>query len=368
MNGEQDMTESAGDHSETDGLSREEKRARRLRRIQSAAVLLFVVPLLFLPLLWGVCDYLYVYRIPKGTTVVDDSAVREYAPCFDFIFRKRIGEKYWPYLYYRRYIVSDGATEIRYGAFTGKKMRGVRLPDTLTRIESGSFASCTELREIDWPESVTEMDDAMFINCLKLNRVRLPEGLKTVGVRSFENCVSLKKIEIPDSVVTVENTLFLDCASLCEVKLSARLRIIEPAMFKNCTALKKLEIPDGVMRVGFDAFSGCAELEEIDLPEVEVIGENAFANCTALKKVVLSRNVRQIEPHAFSGCAALKTIAFPVGAEAVNSRAFRRCFGLKNVEFRWSTSGGRPVSVGSTDFLGVVPPEEPDDPSVSPEK
>ena len=334
MNGEQDMTEATDSHSEADGMSREEKLERRLRRIRFVAVLVVAFALFLLPL-WSAYDYLFVYRIPKGTTVIDISVVEEHSPWFDYFFKDRRYEKYWPYLYYRHYIVPEGATEILYGAFTGKKMRSVSLPDSLKRIENGSFVACTELREIDWPESLTEMEGYMFVNCEKLSRVRLPAGLRIVGPCSFEYC-----------------------SSLCEVKLPAKLVRIEPCLFVNCTGLRKIEIPDGVKDVGHEAFSGCTGLEEIAAPDAERIGDAAFENCAALKKVVLSRNVREIGPHVFSGCTALKTIAFSDGEQAVNYRAFRKCVGLKNVKFQWSTPGGNQAIIGYRDFMGTVPPED----------
>ena len=67
-------------------------------------------------------------------------------------------------------------TEIGYGAFRGKPIRSITIPDTVTEIGFDAFADCESLSEI-----------------------MLPDGLKYIGWSAFSGCTALTAITIPEN-------------------------------------------------------------------------------------------------------------------------------------------------------------------------
>ena len=404
-----DATEN--NHPETDGMSREEKRERRIRQLKHAAVGLFVVYALLM-LVWGAYDYAFVFRVSKGIKVVDGSAVRDHAPIFDHFFTNAKYEKLRPYLHYRHYVIPDGAEELKSSAFLGKNLRSVRIPDSVTKLDSGIFSGCVELEEVDLPDSVTEIRRKMFLNNHNLTRVRLPAGAKAIMDEAFRNCSGLREIVIPDGVEKIGSRAFFNCAALERVVIPESVKDIGPQAFYGCSSLRRLEIPDTVEHISGAAFRKCASLEEIRLPAgmvlarterrarpaerrttsgglsgyapdipytipanpdienslfedctslkkvvipegVRSIGVSSFARCTGLEEIILPESLQLICRNAFYGCTSLKKIVIPEGVVEIDTQAFADCTSLADVEFRSSS-----VNVSRTSFLGtLVPPE-----------
>ena len=370
------MTEEINSISETDGQTREEKRERRMREIRYFAVLLLIVFALAL-LAWGAYDYTYVCRIrlPGGTTIVDEKAVRTHAALFDYFFPPtgRTGihgggtpapkppNKYvlklQPYLTYRHYVIPEGATEIGSFAFKDNKlMRTVRLSDTVTKINVGAFMRCPELRKVVMSDSVTEIAQYAFPNCARLEDIRLPDSLKIIGSSAFAGCSNLREIEIPEGVeklglgafsgtgilrarisdgarpLKINNSVFAHCLELREAEISGRVSELNWGMFYECASLEKVVLHDGV-RVIQPAFGGCTNLKEINFPpSVEFIADEAFKGCVGLTRIDLSSCRRvSVSDESFSGCTGLEQVMLPDNTEYIGDAAFLGCVNLREI-------------------------------------
>jgi len=88
------------------------------------------------------------------------------------------------------------------------------------------------------PNSVTEIGNCVFIDCIELRSVTLPANLKKINIGTFFNCANLTDITIPGSVTEIGT-----------------------AAFKNCVKLTISAIPNSVPKLGFGAFDGCIGLE-----------------------------------------------------------------------------------------------------------
>lgn len=178
----------------------------------------------------------------------------------------------------------------------------VHLPTTLKGIESGAFAGCNDLHEID-----------------------LPEELKTIGRLAFSRA-GLTAVQIPDHVEEIREELFLQCEELGSVHLGARVRAIDVSCFRDCGKLKKISIspenehflvrdglllnntgdvliycppkvagkdysiPPYIREIGTGAFSECWDLEKITIPEtVQKIGDRVFPQENWYKQPALSQ-------------------------------------------------------------------------------
>ena len=56
------------------------------------------------------------------------------------------------------------------------------------------------IEEIEIPENITKIPSGIFNSCINLKRVILPKSITKIEDWSFENCSSLKEIEYQGSV------------------------------------------------------------------------------------------------------------------------------------------------------------------------
>ncbi|MCR5160113.1 MAG: leucine-rich repeat protein [Prevotella sp.] len=101
------------------------------------------------------------------------------------------------------------------GAFQGTKITKITLP-SVTSIPAGTFADCTELKEVVLTEGTETIGAACFANCTQLKTVNIPTSVKDLGCETdygyqsyvFGNCTSLKAIDIPAGVTRLANGVF----------------------------------------------------------------------------------------------------------------------------------------------------------------
>ena len=207
------------------------------------------------------------------------------------------------------------------------------------------------------------------------------ESIKTVKITSgdnirseaFENCTELTNVEIPDSVVSIGDNAFSgcnrllynengnsyylgnignDCAALIKVNdtsitsytINAKTKVIYGSAFNNCNSLTSITVDEsntnyasqdgilynkdktefiyipaaiqgavtianGVTSVRDRAFSGRSGLTSITIPgSVRSIGFGAFSNCSGLTSITISSGVTSIGHEAFYYCNNLTCI------------------------------------------------------------
>ena len=145
-----------------------------------------------------------------------------------------------------KYMGSDAVVVIPY-KINGKKV---------TKLRGEAFSYCDSVKNVIIPESVTDISYA-FYRCKNLRSVNIPSGVYEIDDHAFEDCNSLESIEIPNGVTYI---------SWCA--------------FKNCSSLKCISIPRGVTGIGDHTFMGCISLKTIELPvSLKRIGSFVFDGC-----------------------------------------------------------------------------------------
>ena len=182
------------------------------------------------------------------------------------------------------------------------------IPDNVTRISSGAFADCYNLKQIVFPGKLKKIEDGAFKMCKSLEEIDLSSSkLKEMGCEVFSGCSVLKKAALPDTLETIPSLAFAGCTSLSEIRLPGKLKRIESS-----------------------AFCGCAKLETVNIPApVETIGNNAFEKCTSLQRLDLSHSrLNHISPYTFTECLNLQEILLPNGLTTIQEGAFKDCINL----------------------------------------
>ena len=185
-------------------------------------------------------------------------------------------------------------TQIPQAAFFYKNLVGeLRIPNTVTSIQSKAFYSCTGLTgNLVIPNSVKEIGGDAFYKCKGFNgTLTLSSNLKTIGGCAFQGCTGFTgSLTLPNSVTTIGNAAFRACGSFTNLELSNALSVIPYQAFWGCTSLSgNLVIPNSVKEIGICAFYECS-------------GFNGT--------LTLSNNLKVIGDRVFSGCNKIKTIKF----------------------------------------------------------
>ena len=144
------------------------------------------------------------------------------------------------------------------------------------------------LRNLGIPETITEMGDYQFYNCINLTGITLSNAIQTIGQYAFAGCTNLATVTLSSSAKTIGQYAFANCAKLNSISIPASVETINNHAFDGCTNLATVTLSSSVKTIGQYAFANCSKLEAITIPaSVETINHYAFNGCSALTKVVL---------------------------------------------------------------------------------
>ena len=171
--------------------------------------------------------------------------------------------------------VSEDGTEVTLGTLVenGLVRRGVAGAEENTTITKAIVG-----------EGITTLYDRTFRRFYALETVVLPSTLTTIGEAGsgvFQSCTALKNIVIPESVTVLGKGTFLECSSLESINIPAGVTRIEENALR-ATGLVSVEFHEGVTYFGAQAFRDCKQLKKvvINAPEF-TIESNCFGSMAA---------------------------------------------------------------------------------------
>lgn len=140
-----------------------------------------------------------------------------------------------------------------------------------------NLGSPKDLTSIIITNGIITISDYAFYGCTNLKEVNLPNSLKYIGSNAFIGCKFLKRIILPIGIETINDYAFGDCISLKEVNFPNTLQEIGVAAFSGCNALEKIIFHNGIKTIEDYVFYGCNNLKEVYLPKgIETIGDSVF--------------------------------------------------------------------------------------------
>lgn len=243
----------------------------------------------------------------------------------------------------------SGLQTIGQGAFSDcTALTNIILPNSLTVMGEQAFYLCSSLESIDIPDQLTEIPSNAFQGCTKLAIVDFGQ-VKCIGMRAFTE-TGLTQLELPNTVEQIGDSAFSECLNLSYAVLPDSVTQMGEYLFEKCSALENVQLPAGIKLIESATFLNCANLQSIQIPEgVDTIESDAFLGCTALTSVLLPSTLKAIEEDAFFRCTALKSVILPEGVATVGKRAFGNCFNLASV-----TVNGSTTSFGDNVLEGVA--------------
>ena len=150
---------------------------------------------------------------------------------------------------------------IRSGAFYGcEQLEAVELPANLNTIGSYAFRG-SGLTTIEIPNNVVKINSLTFANCSQLSSVTIPSSVTEIEEGAFSYCDNLKALTIPGSVKEINNCFF--CSGLQSVTLSEGTETIDYSAFRGCRSLTSVTLPRSMLRIKNFAFEQCDELKDV---------------------------------------------------------------------------------------------------------
>ena len=154
-----------------------------------------------------------------------------------------------------------------------REVRDVVIPYGAKRIPDSMFYSCTGLEHVEIPDTVEEIGDHAFAECVKLKNIpwRRLKRLKKIGISAFENCKELKSVYLPGSLKELGGAAFGGCEKVETVVFGKGFRIgkLPDHCFRGCSSLMKIRLPEAVQEAGTSAFLECPVTPEISAPDGE---------------------------------------------------------------------------------------------------
>ena len=185
-----------------------------------------------------------------------------------------------------------------------------------------------------------------FFGCTKLKNITFPNTLTDIGRAAFWNCKSLEEIDFPESVTVLNPAVFTTCRSLKRISFGKNLKYIEPGSFMQCTSLDNIEISDDnpyfkaegstvYTKDGETLLAHAGSAESFAIPQgVKTIANSAFWYCENPKTISLPASLKTIEKEVFYG-SALTKVSIPKSVENIGDMAFGFCYSLDTVNVKW---------------------------------
>jgi len=178
---------------------------------------------------------------------------------------------------------------------------------TFTCIGNNTFYSCTSLTNITIPDSVTEIDRAVFDDTAWL--WNQPDGLIYAGkvVYDYKGTMPANtSIVLLDGTKGIAGYAFGNCYNLINITIPDSVTNIGDATFNNCNKLTSVTIPDNVTSIGNSAFSNCGLTSVIIGNSVIIIDHGAFSNCNSLTSVTFKGLITNFNNYTFRGSEDLR--------------------------------------------------------------
>lgn len=217
-------------------------------------------------------------------------------------------------------------------------------------IGDAAFRTCTELVEVDLPNSVKKIGSRAFWDCVALKTFTVKQGseLTEIGYGAFNGCVELLRFTIyEDSKITaIGKSAFTGCTKLTGFSFPKGITAIEPYTFKGCSKLARITVPAAVTTIGDYAFEHCAALTNLNFENNSVlttIGMSAFEYCTALESVDLPSTVQTLAASSFRHCTKLLEFTVPAATTNIGTYALAGTPKLLTLN----------VAAGNTKYVGI---------------
>lgn len=182
-------------------------------------------------------------------------------------------------------------------AFYNSGIENIHLPENLKQIGTMAFAK-SGLKNIVIPNKTKGLGKYAFLDCEELTEATLPESVTKIPSGIFEKCYNLKTVNAPN-VNTVCEHAFYDCRNLEAFDFS-KLQSLGPMAFAY-TGIRKAVFSDKFSELGVSVFYSCKNLQTVDMKtcKIQEIPYQCFCFCNELKDIQFPQDVTIFDSDCF---------------------------------------------------------------------
>lgn len=185
-----------------------------------------------------------------------------------------------------------------------RNLQKVELAEGLQVIHNGAFYLCNSLQSINFPSTLTLIDYDSF-NGTDLREIDIPASVENINYRAFCGNKNLKKVTFREGLINIGASTFSGCESIDSIVCPSTLRMIDNSGFQDCKSLKKVQLNEGLVSINANAFRNCSNLTDIVLPStLENCKGNAFRECGNIKTI----EARSVLPPTTDGSCPLSNV------------------------------------------------------------
>ena len=203
-------------------------------------------------------------------------------------------------------------------AFGGTAIEKIVLTSTIESINSSTFISCKNLKEIDVSKNNNFIFESnilfdknktniLFISTIALkntNTFSIPEGIKSYST-DISGMTNIKKIIIPTSLTNIDPNKLPKSIESIEIKNGNKTLLYENGFLYNssqtlimcCSKEKDITVPKGIKTIGALSFKQATNVENVVFPDSLVsIQDRVFEGASNIKRIDIGKNVNNISP------------------------------------------------------------------------
>lgn len=160
-------------------------------------------------------------------------------------------------------------------------LKEVILPESLEYLGKSAFEHCETLKNVTIQSSaLLNLRSSTFNHCKNLEQVTLPDSIRKIHSYCFLSCSKLQQIDLPSNLISLGESVFCYCRSLKAVTLPKSIRCIPEDCFEGCTALEAVKVSTKLTVVDHHAFKDCEKLTEVipygDLDDFDLYSDVYF--------------------------------------------------------------------------------------------
>ena len=166
-------------------------------------------------------------------------------------------------------ILEDGKIEDYYHSELRHRAIFISIPYDCSVISSYSVnifdkSGFPNVYSINFHNNIRDIFSDVFLNNQFLTRLELPDSIINIRDRTFENCINLEYIKLPKNLESIGDNTFKNCIKLKEIIFNNKIRTIGMSAFQNCSQLEYLYIPKNIKEIALYAFTDCNNLKIIE--------------------------------------------------------------------------------------------------------
>lgn len=176
----------------------------------------------------------------------------------------------------------------------------------LDTIGEYAFLRCWELSAMDIPDTVTTLKDGAFASCIKLADIKIGTGITVLNFCVFDGCI-FTSIDIGDNVQRIESSAFNMCENLSTVYIGKEVNYIDADAFNNGNAIDEFIVSkynDNFITVDGALYATADKADKAIRNPYRLI--KLVNNALSGDAYVIPAKLYWIEPAALSGFEGLK--------------------------------------------------------------